>query len=201
MKTFVLALTGSIGMGKSTTADFFREARVPVWDADEAVGRLYARGGAAVAAIAELCPEAVDDGEVDRAALKAWILRDDQALSKIEAVVHPLVQSDRDDFLVGADAADEPLVVLDIPLLFERGGEAGVDAVMVVSAPPEDQRERVMARPGMTEKAFEYLLSKQMPDAKKRELADYVIQSTDLETARAAVFMLADRLRRAGRHA
>jgi dephospho-CoA kinase len=196
MKPFILALTGSIGMGKSTAAGFFREAGVPVWDADETVGRLYAPRGAAVPEIARLCPEAVTDGQVDRAQLKAWILRDPEALTRIEAAVHPLVASDRADFLVGAEAAEEPIVVLDIPLLFETGANVGADAVVVVSAPPEVQRQRVLARPGMTERAFEMLLSKQLPDREKRERADYVIQSVDLDTTRAAIFALVERIRR-----
>lgn len=196
MKPFVLALTGSIGMGKSTAAGFFREAGVPVWDADEAVGRLYARRGAAVPEIARLCPEAVRDETVDRAALKAWILRDPDALTQIEKAVHPLVASDREDFLVGAEAADEPLVVLDIPLLFETGANVAADAVVVVSAPPQVQRERVMARPGMTERAFNLMLSKQLPDREKRERADYVIQSIEKDTTRAAIFALVERLKR-----
>jgi dephospho-CoA kinase len=128
--------------------------------------------------------------------LKEWILRDDDALNQIEAVVHPLVQSDREDFLVGSEAADLPLVVLDIPLLFERGIDEHVDAVLVVSVPADIQRERVLARPGMTKEAFEYLLSKQLSDAKKRELADFVIQTIDKESARAAVFKLVERLTR-----
>ncbi|MCX7644659.1 MAG: dephospho-CoA kinase [Rhodobacteraceae bacterium] len=201
MKPFVLALTGSIGMGKSTAAGFFREAGVPVWDADEAVGRLYARGGAAVPEIARLCPEAVKDEAVDREALKAWILRDPEALTKIEKAVHPLVASDREDFLVGAEAAEEPIVVLDVPLLFETGADVRADAVVVVSAPPDVQRVRVMARPGMTEKAFQMLLDKQLPDRQKRERADFVIPSTDKEATRAAIFALVDRIRTLRRHA
>lgn len=201
MKPFVLALTGSIGMGKSTAAGFFREAGVPVWDADEAVGRLYARRGAAVPEIARLCPEAVKDEAVDREALKAWILRDPDALTKIEKAVHPLVASDREDFLVGAEAAEEPIVVLDVPLLFETGADVRADAVVVVSAPPDVQRARVMARPGMTERAFRMLLEKQLPDRQKRERADFVIPSTDKEATRAAIFALVDRLRTLHGHA
>jgi dephospho-CoA kinase len=201
MRPFVLALTGSIGMGKSTAAGFFREAGVPVWDADEAVGRLYGKRGAAVPEIARLCPEAVKDDAVDREALKAWILRDPEALTKIEKAVHPLVASDREDFLVGAEAAEEPIVVLDVPLLFETGADVQADAVLVVSAPPDVQRARVMARPGMTEKAFQMLLDKQLPDREKRARADFVIPSTDKESTRAAIFALVDRLRTLHGHA
>ncbi|WP_370204958.1 dephospho-CoA kinase [Pararhodobacter marinus] len=186
--TLVLGLTGSIGMGKSTTAGFFREAGVPVWDADAAVHALYAKGGDAVAPLAALHPAAVVDGAIDRAALRDWIATDKSALAQIEAVVHPLVGQSRADFI--AAHADKPLVVVDVPLLFETGGEKGVDRVLVVSAPPEVQRERVLARPGMTEAHFQTILSKQMPDAEKRARADHVIQTLGLEQTRRAVFDL-----------
>ncbi|PWE31801.1 dephospho-CoA kinase [Pararhodobacter marinus] len=186
--TLVLGLTGSIGMGKSTTAGFFREAGVPVWDADAAVHALYAKGGDAVAPLAALHPAAVVDGAIDRAALRDWIATDKSALAQIEAVVHPLVGQSRADFI--AAHADKPLVVVDVPLLFETGGEKGVDRVLVVSAPPEVQRERVLARPGMTEAHFRTILSKQMPDAEKRARADHVIQTLGLEQTRRAVFDL-----------
>lgn len=200
-RPFILGLTGSIGMGKSTAANFFREAGVPVWDADEVVRRLYEKGGAAVPLIAGIRPDAVRDGAVDRAALKTWILEDPEALDLIEAIVHPLVARDRQDFLLGAEAADLPLVVLDIPLLFEKGNEKGIDAVVVVSAPPEVQRDRVMSRPGMTENAFRLLLSKQMSDREKRDRADYVVPSIELEATRSAIFALVERLKRRTNHA
>lgn len=182
--TFILGLTGSIGMGKSTTAQMFAEEGVPVWDADAAVHRLYARGGAAVAPIRELCPEAVVDGAVNRQALKDWIARDSAALAQIETVVHPLVAQDRQAFLTETDA---DIVLLDIPLLFEGGGAAGMNAVVVVTAPSDVQRARVLDRGTMDETTFETILSKQMPDAEKRDRADYVIETVTLEKARDAV--------------
>jgi dephospho-CoA kinase len=183
-RAFRLGLTGSIGMGKSTTAGFFRDAGVPVWDADAAVHRLYARGGPAVAQIAALHPQAVHDGAVDRSALRVWIARDETALARIEAVVHPLVAADRAAFVAAATA---DIVVLDIPLLFETGAEATLDATLTVTAPPELQRRRVLARPGMTEAHFATILAKQMPDAEKRARATHVIETLGLDAVRAAV--------------
>lgn len=183
--SFVLGLTGSIGMGKSTTARMFAEAGVPVWDADAAVHRLYAPDGAAVAPLAELCPEALVEGGISREALKDWIARDKTALKRIEQVVHPLVAQDRAAFLRAHEA--DPLVVLDIPLLFETGAEGQVDAIAVVSAPAEVQRERVLSRGTMSEAQFETILAKQLADAEKRARADFVIETTSLEGARAAV--------------
>jgi dephospho-CoA kinase len=188
---FVLGLTGSIGMGKSTTARFFAEAGLPVWDADAAVARLYAPGGAAVVPLAELHPAAVADGAVSREALRAWIAADPAALSRIEHVVHPLVAADRRRFLAESEAS---AVLLDVPLLFETGGDEAVDHVVVVSAPPEEQRRRVLARPGMTEARFAHLLAQQMPDAEKRARADTVIETTTPESARAQVQALLARL-------
>jgi len=178
--TYRLGLTGSIGMGKSTTAQMFREAGVPVWDADAAVHRLYQ--GAAVGPVGALCPAAVQDGQIDRAALKDWIARDPDALSQLEAAVHPLVAADRAAFIAQADA---PLVVLDIPLLYETG--ADVDGVLVVTAPPDVQRARVLARPGMDAAQFDRILSRQMPDAEKRARADFVIETLDMDRTRTAV--------------
>jgi dephospho-CoA kinase len=189
MRPYVLGLTGSIGMGKSTTAGFFRELGVPVWDADAAVHRLYAKGGAAVGPVGALCPDAVRGGAVDRAALKAWIARDASALARLEAVVHPLVAADRAEFVARADA---PLIVLDIPLLFETGAQ--VDGVLVVTAPPEVQRARVLARAGMDAAQLDTVLARQMPDAEKRARADFVIETRDMDSARAAVQNLVARL-------
>lgn len=187
--TFRLGLTGSIGMGKSTTAGFFAEAGIPVWDADAAVHRLYA--GDAVAPMAAAFPEAVTD-HVDRAALKRIIAGDPTALARIEAIIHPLVAADRAAFLAAATAG---LVVLDIPLLFESGAQ--VDASLVVTAPPALQRARVLARPGMTEAALAAILARQMPDAQKRSLATHIIETLDIDATRAHVRALIAYLRKA----
>ncbi|RMD92699.1 MAG: dephospho-CoA kinase [Alphaproteobacteria bacterium] len=192
-RPFRLGLTGSIGMGKSTTAEMFRREGIEVWDADAAVHRLYARGGAAVRHIAALFPQAIVDGAVDRAALRAIIARDPSALEQIEKIVHPLVAQDRQAFLRSAKG---DIVVLDIPLLFETGAERDVDAVAVVTAPPDVQRARVLARPGMTEEQFETILAKQMPDEEKRRRADYIIETTTIDNARAAVRAIIDDIRR-----
>lgn len=190
MMPYRLGLTGSIGMGKSTTAGFFRDLGVPVWDADAAVHRLYGPGGAAVDAVGALCPKAVQGGAVDRAILKDWIADDPTALARLERAVHPLVARDRDEFVA---AQSGPLVVLDIPLLFETG--AKVDGVLVVTAPEAVQRARVLARPDMSAAQLDAILARQMPDAEKRARADFVIETTDLDSARAAVQTLAERLR------
>lgn len=190
MRPYRLGLTGSIGMGKSTTAGFFRELGVPVWDADAAVHRLYAPGGAAVGPVGALCPAAVVDGAIDRGALKDWIAQDKGALAQLEAVVHPLVTEDRAAFIAGAQG---PLVVLDIPLLFEVG--ADVDGVLVVTAPTEVQRARVLARQGMTEAQLDAILARQMPDAEKRARADFVIETLDMDSTRRDVQNLVARLK------
>lgn len=193
MRPFILGLTGSIGMGKSTTAELFRAEGVPVWDADAAVHAAYGPGGAAGAGIAALCPAAVGPAGVDRGALKRAIAADPALLGRIEAVVHPLVARDRRAFLDRHAAAD--LVVLDIPLLFESGAAAQADAVLVVTVPPEVQRARVMARPGMTAATLDMLLARQMPDAEKRARADHVIATTGMEAARDAVQALVAKIR------
>ena len=195
----ILGLTGSIGMGKSTTSGFFRAAGVPLWDADAAVHALYARHGAAVAPLAALHPPALHQSAIDRAALRDWIAADPTALRRIEAIVHPLVAQDRQAFL--SAQKDAPLVVLDIPLLFENHGESTVDATLVVTAPPEVQRARVLARPGMTEAHFQMILAKQMPDAEKRRRATHVIETQTLEQTRDAVLDLIQRLTQDADHA
>lgn len=194
--SFRLALTGSIGMGKSTTADMFRDLGIPVWDADETVHRLYARGGAAVGPVAALLPDALQDHAIDRDRLRAAIRTDPDMLGKLESIVHPLVSADRAIFCANHDTA--PLVLLDIPLLFETGGDAAVDGVLVVSTDAETQRARVMARPGMTEDLFRQILSRQVPDAEKCIRADYVIETDTLEQTRTAVAELVERLTSGG---
>ena len=181
-----LGLTGSIGMGKSTTAKLFAEAGVPVHDSDEAVHRLYA-GPAAPLVDAEF-PGTVVDGVVDRAALGKRVVGDPKAIRRLEAIVHPLVRSDADAFLARHRAAGAPLAVLDIPLLFETNGTDRVDKIAVVSAPAEIQRERVLSRPGMTPEKFEAILERQTPDEETRRRADFVIDSSrGIEAAREQV--------------
>jgi dephospho-CoA kinase len=168
-----IGLTGSIGMGKSTVAAMFAGEGVPVFDADAAVHALQGPGGAVVEAIEAAFPGSTGPAGVDRAKLGAAILGDDAAMKRLEAIVHPAVRAERARFL--ADHADAPMVVFDIPLLFETGGEKTVDSIVVVSAPAEIQRARVLARPGMTEAKFAAILARQMPDADKVARADHVI--------------------------
>lgn len=182
--TFRLGLTGSIGMGKSTTAAMFADEGVPVWDADASVHRLYAADGAAADTLSIQIPEIIVDGGVSRELIKERVSRDPSFLPRIEAIVHPLVAADREVFLEEAKA---PIVLFDVPLLYETGTDGWMDAVVVVSAPPSVQRERVLARPGMTERQFETILSRQLPDAEKRAKADYVIETVTLDEARSAV--------------
>ena len=182
----VLGLTGSIGMGKSTTAKMFAEEGVPVHDADATVHALYA--GQAAPLIEAAFPGTVTGGEVDRTELGKRVLGDAAAMKRLEAIVHPLVREAEKAFLDRARAAGAPLVVLDIPLLFETGGEKRVDYIVVVTAPADVQRARVMARPGMTQERFEALLAKQTPDAEKRRRADFIVDSSlGMEAARAKV--------------
>jgi dephospho-CoA kinase len=173
---FVLGLTGSLGMGKTTTAGFFAEAGVPVHDADAVVHRLYE--GDAVAAVAAAFPGTVTDGKVDRNKLAARVLGKPPALERLQAIVHPLVQEAERRLLADAQARGEGLAVLDIPLLFETGGDGRVDAVVVVSAPADIQRSRVLGRPGMTIEKLESILARQMPDAEKRRRADFVVDTS-----------------------
>ena len=185
-RPFVLCLTGSLGMGKSTAAKFFAEAGVPVHDSDAVVHALYE--GDAVAAIEAAFPGTTSGGKIDRNKLAAKVIDDKAALARLEAIVHPLVAKAREKFLADAQARGAAVVVLDIPLLFEIGGSSSCDAVVVVSAPAEIQRARAFARPGMTEDKFAALLAKQVPDAEKRARADFIVDSSQgLDHARAQV--------------
>ncbi len=168
-----VGLTGSIGMGKSETAKMFARLGVPVYDADAVVHRLYSKGGAAVAPVEAAFPGTVKDGAVDRAELSKHVTGNPEATARLQAIVYPLMTGARQKFL--SDAAGADLVVFDIPLLFETRGEAAMDAVVVVSAPSHIQRDRVLARPGMTEEKFAYLHSRQMPDEEKRAKAHFVV--------------------------
>ena len=171
----VIGLTGSVGMGKSTTAKLFAAAGVPVFDADAAVHRLYA--GEALAPVEATFPGVSKAGAIDREALSRRVIGDTAAMKRLEAIVHPLVRLERAAFLVGHREAGATMVVLDIPLLLEGGGAEDVDAVVVVSAPKAVQKERVLARPGMTEARFEAILAKQMPDDEKRRLARFIVET------------------------
>lgn len=184
-RPFVLGLTGSIGMGKTTTAAMFADEGLPVWNADACVHRLYGPDGAATLAIRDVFPSAIAaDGQVDRQSLRALIAADPGVLDRLTAIVHPLTAADRAVFLARHQTAEA--VVLDIPLLFETGADTACDAVAVVSAPAEMQRDRVLAR-GMTPAEFALLLSRQMSDADKRARATYVIPTDTMAEARAAV--------------
>jgi dephospho-CoA kinase len=183
---FVLGLTGSLGMGKSTTAKFFAEEGVPVHDADAAVHRLYE--GEAVPLIEAAFPGTTDAGKVDRDKLAKRVLGDAEAIKKLEKIVHPLVRADEQRFLAEAAAKGAKVAVLDIPLLFETGGDERCDAVVVVSAPAAMQRKRAFERPGMSEEKLQAILAKQMPDAEKRARADFIVDSGQgFEHARAQV--------------
>ena len=183
-----IGLTGSIGMGKSTTAAMFREAGLPVYDADAAVADLYLKGGSAVAPLEAAFPGVTRDGAVDREALRQRVLGNDAAMAKLNSVVHPLLGQDRIDFFTKATASGADMVVLDIPLLFETGGEINMDAVVVVSAPEDQQRKRVLAREGMTPERLEAILARQWPDAEKRARAHFVVDTgLGLDAARVQV--------------
>ena len=192
----ILGLTGGIGMGKSTTASMFAARGIPVWDADAAVHRLYGSGGAAVGRVAAAFPACLRDGVIDRDVLRAIVAPDPDARRRLEAIVHPLVAEDRADFLEAVSAA--PLVVLDLPLLYEFGLDAVVDKVAVVSVDQATQRARVLGRGAMTEKQFEALRAAQVPDADKRARADYIVDTTSIETATAAVDRMIEELGGAG---
>jgi dephospho-CoA kinase len=173
---FILGLTGSIGMGKTTTAGFFAELGVPVHDADAVVHRLYE--GEAAPAIEAAFPGTTTNGQVDRAKLSARVMTDPAVLPRLEAIVHPLVRQAETRFLAEAERCGAPVAVLDIPLLFETGGEARFDAVVTVTAPAEAQRARLLARPGMTEEKIAALLANQLSDAEKRRRADFVVDTS-----------------------
>jgi dephospho-CoA kinase len=189
---FVLCLTGSLGMGKSTAAKFFAAAGVPVHDSDAVVHALYE--GEAVPPIEAAFPGSAAGGKVDRAKLAAMVLNDNAALARLEAIVHPLVFASRERFLADARARGIPVVVLDVPLLFETGADCRCDAVVVVSAPAEIQRRRAFERPGMTEDKFAAILKQQLPDAEKRRRADFVLDSS--QSSDHAQAQVADILRR-----
>ncbi|WP_262048562.1 dephospho-CoA kinase [Bradyrhizobium sp. Bra78] len=182
----ILGLTGSIGMGKSTTAKLFAEAGVPVYDADAAVHQLYE--GEAAPAIEAAFPGTTANGKVDRPKLSARVVHDPAAIKQLEQIVHPMLGASRTKFFADAEAANAPVVVLDIPLLFETGGEKRVDAVVVVSTSPELQRERVLARGTMDEAKLDAIIAKQTPDAEKRKRADFVVDTSHgLEPVRAQI--------------
>lgn len=195
---FLLGLTGSIGMGKSTTAAMFVDEGCEVWDADAAVHRIYAPNGPAIAPLGKIYPQSIRDGAVDRTALKMIIAEDPDALKQIEAVVHPLVAKDRNTFKENATA---DVLVFDIPLLFETGGDAAMDAVACVSVAPDIQEQRVLARGTMTREQFEMIRAKQMPDAEKRARSNYVIITDTLDHARAQVHNIVKEIREQQSHA
>jgi dephospho-CoA kinase len=182
----IIGLTGSIGMGKSTTMQLFAEQGVPVYDADAAVHAVYA--GAAVPVVEAAFPGTTADGKVDRQKLSAEVLGNPEALKKLEQIVHPMLGAHRQQFLADAEKSGAPIAVLDVPLLFETGGEKRVDAVVVVSAPAEMQRARVLARENMTQEKLDAILARQTPDAEKRRRADFVVDtSSGLEPVRAQI--------------
>jgi len=182
----ILGLTGSIGMGKSTTAKLFLEAGVPVYDADAAVHKIYE--GEAAPAVEAAFPGTTVDGKVDRARLSARVVQDPAAIKRLEQIVHPMLGASRQKFLAEAEQSGAPVVVMDIPLLYETGGEKRVDAVVVVSTAPETQRERILARGTMTPEALGAILARQLPDAEKRKRADFVVDTSHgLEPVRAAI--------------
>ncbi len=174
----VVGLTGSIAMGKTETAKMFRALGIEVFDSDAEVHRQYRKGGEAVQAVARLFPETIVDGSVNREILASRVLNDPDALQRLERAIHPIVRKSQNEFLERCGASGQNIAVLDIPLLFETGRETEVDAVVVVSAPPEIQRQRVLERPGMTPEKLDRILARQMPDAEKRARADYVVDTS-----------------------
>ncbi|NOD33367.1 MULTISPECIES: dephospho-CoA kinase [unclassified Ruegeria] len=196
--SFALGLTGSIGMGKSTTAQMFVEEGCALWDADAAVHRLYAPGGAAIEQMRAVFPAAIVDGAVSRDALKQIIAKDSDALKAIEAIVHPLVAKDRAVF---RENTTSDILVFDIPLLFETGGDAAMDAVACVSIPADEQKRRVMERGTMSEAQFEQIRAKQMPNAEKCARSDFVIETDTLDHARQQVQDVVRQIRAGMNHA
>jgi dephospho-CoA kinase len=195
----LIGLTGSIGMGKSTTAAMFAAEGIPVWDADAAVHQLYAPDGAAVAPILQAFPYVSDGaGGIDRTRLGACVTGDPTALARLEAIVHPLVGAHRHQWLLDRQAEGAGIVLLDVPLLFETGAESGMDVVVVASCPPELQRARVLARPGMSDEKFAAILARQTPDAHKRARADYIVETgAGLDHAREQVRAIVEELQAA----
>jgi dephospho-CoA kinase len=191
-----IALTGSIAMGKSTVAQMMRDEGIAVFDADAAVHKMYARKGVAVAPVARRFPHAIVDEAVDRTRLAQLVLEDSEAIKALEAIVHPLVHDEQRRFLEQAGQRGDPVVVFDIPLLFEGNRAQEFDAIIVVSASPEQQRERALSRPGMTAEKFESILARQVPDEEKRRRADFVISTgTTLDDTRLAVKRVVEQLR------
>ena len=191
---YVLGLTGSIASGKSTAAGYFRAAGVPVWDADTAVGRIYAQDRDVITRVSEICPEAARGGIVDRDVLRRRIQTTPSLLGKIEAIVHPLVRADRDTFIEKAAESGSRLVVCEIPLLFETGAESSCDGVLAMETTPEERRRRVLARPGMSEETLNVLLERQIPDEERLSRADFVIESGSFSSVEREVGALIDRI-------
>lgn len=194
--TLLVGLTGSIGMGKSKTAAMFADEGIPVWDADASVHKLYAKNGAAVAVVGAQYPDVIEDGLVSREKLRDLIAADPTVLDQLQSLVHPLVAADRAAFIVDQTS---DIILLDIPLLFETGAADLCNAIVVVTAPADTQRARVMARGEMSQADFEMILSRQLPDDEKRKRADFIIETLTLDTARAAVRDIVKQLR--ARHA
>ncbi|MEA1940906.1 MAG: dephospho-CoA kinase [Pseudomonadota bacterium] len=193
----IVGLTGSIGMGKSATADMFREAGIPVFDSDACVHALYDAGGAAVAPVEAAFPGSTgEDGSIDRDRLSAALRKDPGGFERLEAIVHPLVAQARQDFLDAAERDGADIVILDVPLLFETGGHAHVDAVVAVHAPHDVRRERVLKRPGMTDAKLEAIIARQTPDSVKLEKADYIVETSGgFDDARQQVGKIIEALR------
>jgi dephospho-CoA kinase len=195
--TYVLGLTGSIGMGKSTTAQILHDMGLPIWDADAAVHRLYAKGGVAVQPIAHICPAAVVDDMVDRTRLRRAIAQDPDLLTQVQHIVHPILAAQRSAFI---QASRHSITVLDIPLLFETGADQLCDGILVVTAPPEIQRQRVLQR-GLTQVEFETILARQMPDAEKRQRADWVVETHSIEHVKQELALIVKHIEKISAHA